>query len=53
LASKFVRARKQLTDRGLLQRYNDVFESKKSDAIKMLSEKSITGRTNQEIAEAL
>jgi len=53
LASKFVRARKQLTDRGLLQRYNDVFESKKSDAIKMLSEKSITGHTNQEIAETL
>ena len=53
LSSKIVRARKQLSDRGLLPRFNENFESKKEDAIKMLSEKDITWHTNKQIAEIL
>ncbi len=53
LADKVVRARKKLTDKGLIPRYNAHFEAKKAEALQLLNEKHFTGKTNKEIAEIL
>lgn len=50
---KVVRARKKLTDKWLIPRFNELFESKREKAVQMIKDKSSSGKTNQEIAEEL
>lgn len=50
---KVVRARKRLTDKWVIPRFNEWFESKKAKALKMLKNKTKTHKTNQEIADKL
>ena len=51
--SKISRARKRLTEKWFIPRYNELFEKKKAAAIRMLSEKELTGYTNKDIADKL
>lgn len=50
LTDKVVRARKKLTDKGIILRFNHNFEEKKEEAIKMLCDKENSWLTNFEIA---
>lgn len=49
-ANKILRARRKLTDKGIIPRFNDHFEKQKPEIIKLLEE---GGKTHQEIAELL
>lgn len=51
--NKIVRARKRLTDKGIIPRYNALFEEKREEAISLISQKPLTWATNKEIAEML
>lgn len=51
--NKIVRARKKLTDKWLIPRFNEIFESKRDEAICMIRNKIDSGKTNQEIANIL
>lgn len=50
---KVVRVRRRLTDKWIIPRFNELFESKREDAVKMIKDKANSGKTNQEIAEIL
>lgn len=53
LTNKVVRVRKKLTDKWLIPRFNEWFESKREKAVKMIEDKINSGKTNQEIADIL
>lgn len=53
LTDRVVRVRKKLTDAGLIPRFNANFEEKREQALQMIKEKPVTGKTNKEIAEML
>ena len=53
LTDKVVRVRKKLTDKWLIPRFNEWFESKRKEAVKMLKDKVNSHKTNQEIADIL
>lgn len=50
---KIVRIRKKLTDQWLIPRFNELFESKREEAVRMIKDKANSGKTNQEIADIL
>lgn len=50
---KVVRARKRLTDKEIIPRFNHRFEEKKAEAIAMITDKPNSGLTNLEIAKKL
>ena len=50
---KVVRIRKKLTDKWIIPRFNNDFESKKSETIAMIKDKINSWKTNKEIAEIL
>lgn len=51
--NKVVRVRKKLTDKWLIPRFNDNFESKREKAVEMIMNKAKTHQTNQDIANVL
>ena len=53
LTDKVVRVRKKMTDKWLIPRFNEWFESKREVAIQMLKDKTNSHKTNQEIADVL
>ena len=50
--NKIVRARKKLTDKWLIPRFNGSFESKRAEIIERIKNKANTGETSQQIADA-
>ena len=50
---KIVRVRKKMVDKWLIPRFNELFESKKEEAIEMINDKANSHKTNQEIADVL
>ncbi len=53
LTDKIVRARKKLSDKWLIPRFNEWFESKREEAVKMIKDKINSKKTNQNIADEL
>ena len=51
--NKVSRVRKRLTDKWIIPRFNEWFESKRDQALKMIMDKGKTHITNQEIADTL
>ena len=50
--NKIVRARKKLTDKWLIPRFNELFESKRSEIVERIKNKANSGETSQQIADA-
>ena len=50
--NKIVRARKKLTDKWIIPRFNKLFESKRSEIVERIRNKTNLGETNQQIADA-
>ena len=51
--NKVVRARKRMSDKWLIPRFNGDFESKREEAVRMIKDKANSWKTNQEIADNL
>ena len=51
--NKVVRARRRMTDKWLIPRFNEDFESKREEAVRMIKDKANSWKTNQEIADNL
>jgi len=49
---KIVRARKKLTDKWLIPRFNELFESKREEIVERIKNKANSGETSQQIANA-
>lgn len=50
--NKIVRARKKLTDKWLIPRFNGLFESKRAEIVERIKNKANSGETSQQIADA-
>lgn len=50
--NKVVRARKKLTSKWLIHRFNELFESKRAEIVERIRNKANSGETSQQIADA-